>query len=210
LEPERVERARARRRAPATFNDLLLASLGVAVRSWNDERGVSPGPVMLTVPVNIRPADWSGELIANLAATLAVSIPPDSQTDLDAAQLAVAQRTQRLKAQDFAEMLASGGVLPVWLRGMLGPLLPAPSEEPAETPVLSNLGRPDLPARLGPDLPVEALWFSPPVRMPAGLALGVAASDRGLFVTLRYGPELFDPDGAERFAARFLDVLLGE
>ncbi|MDX6607375.1 MAG: hypothetical protein QOD14_1915, partial [Solirubrobacterales bacterium] len=62
----------------------------------------------------------------------------------------------------------------------------------------------------GPDLPVEALWFSPPVRMPAGLALGVAASDRGLFVTLRYGPELFDPDGAERFAARFLDVLLGE
>jgi NRPS condensation-like uncharacterized protein len=209
LTPEQVEGARARRRAPATFNDLLLASLAVAVRSWNDEHGASPGPVVLTVPVNIRPPEWSGELIANLAATLAVSIPAEAQTDLDAAQLAVAQRTQRLKAQDFAEMLASGGVLPVWLRGLLGPLLPATAEEAAEAPVVSNVGRPRLPERLGPDLPVEALWFSPPVRMPAGVAVGVAASDRGLFVTLRYGPELFDADGAESFAARFLEVLLG-
>jgi NRPS condensation-like uncharacterized protein len=209
LAPDELERARARRRAPATFNDLLLASLAVAVRGWNDERGLTPGPILLTVPVNIRPPEWEGELIANLAATLGVSIPPDAQTNVDAAQLAVAERTQRLKGQDFAEMLASGGVIPVWLRRMLGPLLPSPSEEPAETAVLSNVGRPPLPERLAPDLPVEALWFSPPVRMPAGLALGVGASDAGLFVTLRYGPELFDAEGAEGFSTRFLDVLIG-
>jgi hypothetical protein len=45
--------------------------------------------------------------------------------------------------------------------------------------------------------------------MPAGLALGVGASDAGLFVTLRYGPGLFDDEAAERFSSRFLDVLLG-
>jgi hypothetical protein len=75
--------------------------------------------------------------------------------------------------------------------------------------VLSNVGRPELPTRLGPDLPVQALWFSPPVRMPAGMALGIGASEAGLFVTLRYGPELFDADAAESFSARFLDALLG-
>jgi len=210
LTPDEVERARARRRAPATFNDLLLASLAVAIRGWNDERGVSPGPIELTVPVNIRPDEWSGELLANLAATLSVSIPPGVQTDLDAAQRAVAERTQRLKAQDFAEMLASGGVIPVWLRRLLGPLLPTPSEEAAETAVLSNVGRPELPARLGPDLPLEALWFSPPVRMPAGVALGIGASEAGLFVTLRCGPELFDTNAAREFSSRFLAVLLGD
>ncbi len=210
LWPEHLEQARARRRAPATFNDLLLAALAVAVRSWNGEHGRAPGPIALTAPVNIRPPEWSGELIANLAATLAVSIPADAQTDLDTAQQAVAERTRRLKAQDFAEMLASGGVIPVWVRRLLGPLLPAPSDAPAETAVLSNVGRPELPARLGSDLPVEALWFSPPVRMPSGLALGVAASEKGLFVTLRSGPELFDADAAESFSTRFLDVLLGD
>jgi NRPS condensation-like uncharacterized protein len=209
LAPDQLERARARRRAPATFNDLLLASLAIAVRGWNEERGIAPAPILLTVPVNIRPSEWSGELIANLAATLAVSIPPDAQTDLDTAQRAVAERTQLLKEQDFAEMLASGGVIPVWVRRLLGPLLPAPSEEPVETAVLSNVGRPELPTRLGPDLPVQALWFSPPVRMPAGMALGIGASEAGLFVTLRYGPELFDADAAESFSARFLDALLG-
>ncbi len=76
--------------------------------------------------------------------------------------------------------------------------------------MLSNVGRPELPARLGSDLPVEALWFSPPVRMPSGMALGVAASQKGLFVTLRYGPELFDADAAENFSTRFLQVLLGD
>ncbi len=210
LTPDEVERARARRRAPATFNDLLLASLAVAIRGWNDEHAVSPGPIELTVPVNIRPDEWSGELLANLAATLSVSIPPDAQTDLDAAQRAVAERTQRLKAQDFAQMLASGGVIPVWLRRLLGPLLPAPSEEAPETAVLSNVGRPELPARLGPDLPIEALWFSPPVRMPAGVALGIGASEAGLFVTLRCGPELFDVNAAREFSSRFLAVLLGD
>jgi NRPS condensation-like uncharacterized protein len=210
LTPDQLERARARRRAPATFNDLLLAALAVSVRSWNDERGQTPGPILLTVPVNIRPPEWSAELIANLAATLGVSVPPAAQIDLDAAQLAVAERTQRLKSQDFAEMLASGGVIPVWLRRLIGPLLPAPSEEPAETAILSNVGRPELPERLGPDLALEALWFSPPVRMPSGLALGVAASDRGLFATLRHGPELFDRDAAAEFSSRFASVLLGD
>lgn len=209
LSPKSLEKARARRRGAATLNDLLLASLVLTIRSWNDERGVPHGPILITVPVNIRPREWSGELIANLAATLAVSIPPDAQTDLEVAQLAVAERTQRLKRQDFAEMLAAGGVVPIWLGRLLGPLLPTSSEEAGESAVLSNVGRTDLPSELGPGLPVESAWFSPPVRMPSGLALGVAMTESRLFATLRYGPELLDPDSAEAFTSRFLGVLLG-
>jgi hypothetical protein len=37
----------------------------------------------------------------------------------------------------------------------------------------------------------------------------VAASESGLFVTLRYGPELFGSAAAADFASRFRGVLLG-
>jgi NRPS condensation-like uncharacterized protein len=209
LTPEVVEQARGRCREPATFNDLLLAALAVTVRSWNDDRRVAPAPVVLTAPVNIRPDQWSDQLIANLAATLQVSIPNEAQTDLDTAQAAVAERTRRLKAQDFAGMLASGGVIPVWLRRLLGRRGAPPSGGPDETAVLSNVGRPGLPPTLGPDLPVKGLWFSAPARMPTGIALGIAASEAGLFVTLRHGPELFGDDPAERFLSGYLGVLAG-
>jgi NRPS condensation-like uncharacterized protein len=192
----------------ATFNDLLIAALAVTIRGWNDERGIPPGPIAISVPVNIRPERWSRELLANLAATLTVTIPPRVQTDLDTAQEAVAGRTRRLKAQQFAELLASGGVIPVRLRRLLAPLLPGAYAEPIETAVLSNVGRTDLPERLGPDLPVEAAFFSPPVRMPAGLALGVAQSPAALGLVLRYGPQLFDGGSAADFSARLEGVLL--
>jgi NRPS condensation-like uncharacterized protein len=209
LEPGLLERARSRRRSPATFNDLLLASFVVALRAWNDERGVEPHRVVLRVPVNIRPPAWSDELIANLAATLEVAIPPDAQCDLDLAQAAVAERTQALKGQEFASIQAAGGVIPVWVRRLLGPLIPAPSESPDDTAVLSNVGQARPPTALGPDLRVEALYFSPPVRMPSGLSLGVASYGEGLFIVLRYGPELFGDDAAAEFADRFLRVLVG-
>jgi hypothetical protein len=146
--------------------------------------------------------------MANLAATFDLRVPAEALTDLRTAQLAVAERTRPLKEQRFAEMLAGGGVIPIWARRLLrrGTHRVADARE---TTLLSNLGRPELPTRLGPDLPVDAVWFSPPIRMPASLRLGVLTTGTGLFIVVRYGPELFDPASAEAFGERFAEILLG-
>jgi NRPS condensation-like uncharacterized protein len=208
FDPAQLQSAQAARVPPATFNDLLLASLALTVRRWNDERGEPPGPVWIRVPINIRPGEWSTELMANLAATFDLRVPAEPLTDLRAAQLAVAERTRRLKEGRFAEMLVGGGVIPIWARRFLRKATHKTADV-RETALLSNLGQPDLPASLGPDLPVEAAWFSPPIRMPRSLRLGVLTTPTGLFVVVRYGPEVFDAASAEAFSDRFADILLG-
>jgi NRPS condensation-like uncharacterized protein len=208
FDPAQLESAQAARVPPATFNDLLLASLALTVRRWNDERGEPPGSVWIRVPINIRPREWSTELMANLAATFDLRVPAEALTDLRTAQLAVAGRTRPLKEQRFADLLAGGGVIPLWVRRFLR----KPTHSTAdirETALLSNLGQPELPARLGPDLPLEAVWFSPPIRMPRSLRFGVVTTGTGLFVVVRYGPELFDAASAEAFSDRFADILVG-
>jgi NRPS condensation-like uncharacterized protein len=202
-----LESAQAARVPPATFNDLLLASLALTVRRWNDEHSEAPGPVWIRVPINIRPPEWSTELMANLAATFDLRVPAEALTDRRAAQLAVAERTRPLKEQRFAELLAGGGVIPLWARSLV-PRGTRPVPDLRETVLLSNLGRPELPASIGPDLAVEAVWFSPPIRMPRSLRLGVLTTGTGLFVVVRYGPDLFDAASAEAFGARFADTLL--
>jgi hypothetical protein len=71
--------------------------------------------------------------------------------------------------------------------------------------MLSNVGRLD-------DLSfgaaaVEELWFSPPARMPLGLAIGTATMNGRLFLSLRYRHRQFDDAAANRFADLYLERL---
>lgn len=58
---DEVERIAARRVKPASINDLLLAALAVTIRHFNDQRGVAPGRISISMPFNLRPAEWSTE-----------------------------------------------------------------------------------------------------------------------------------------------------
>jgi NRPS condensation-like uncharacterized protein len=212
FDPEETSELLHRRCPPATVNDLLLAALAVGARRWNDAHGVAPARIALTAPVNLRPKEWSSEVIANLATTISVSVPPERQGDLDITQLAIAQRTARLKRQRFVDMIALGGVLPSGLKRVLRPRRRQAGDRPAidSTAVLSNLGRCDDVVGLGGDAGgVTALWFSPPVRMPVGVSIGTVSSGDKLFITFRYGRGLFDEVGIAQFAAGFRQVLLG-
>jgi hypothetical protein len=55
---------------------------------------------------------------------------------------------------------------------------------------------------------VEAVWLSPPGRMPLGAALGVTSYDGRLHVALRYRHAQFDAPAAHAFARLYRDVLL--
>jgi NRPS condensation-like uncharacterized protein len=74
--------------------------------------------------------------------------------------------------------------------------------------MLSNVGAlKELPS-FGPEAgTVTEVWFSPPARMPLGLALGVATAAGRIHLTFRYRHRLWSPDAAKRFAELYLEQL---
>jgi NRPS condensation-like uncharacterized protein len=208
-------RIATRRVKPATINDLLLAALAVAIRRFNDQRGVAPGRISFLMPVNLRPAEWSHELVSNIVSMVPLSIPECAQSDLVAAQAAVAERTAELKEQRLAgamvDVLGVLGICPAglrhaairWSRGHL--------VKSADTGVLSNLG--NLPQTLDFGAgagAVTEVWASPPANMPTGTAVGAVTMNGEMFLTLRYCRAQFDAQGAAQFAADLRKVLLDE
>ena len=112
-------RIAARRVKPATINDLLLAALAVTIRRFNDQRGVVPGRMSLLMPVNLRPAEWSNELVSNIVSMVPVGVPECAQSDLVAAQAAVAKRTAELKEQRLpGAMVNMMGMFGIWPAGV--------------------------------------------------------------------------------------------
>jgi NRPS condensation-like uncharacterized protein len=205
----------ARRVKSATVNDLLLAALAVTIRRFNDQRDVAPGRISLTMPVNLRPAEWSNELVSNIVSTVPVTFPECAQSDLIAAQVAVAEQTAELKEHRLAgvlvDVLGMAGIWPAgvrdaavrWSRGLVA--------KSVDTASLSNLGNLPEPLDFGAEAGAATeLRISPPVGMPLGTAVGVTTMNGEMFLTLRYCRGQFDAEGAARFAAVLRKVLLDE
>ncbi len=214
----RLERAQtaqltARRNPPASTNDLLIASLAVAIRRFNDDRGVDPLHIAIATPVNLRPPDWPHEIVSNIFSSASVPVLAHQQSEVTRAQLAVAERTRVLKQRrqqgGIIDWPLGDGIWPVGILQLATRMLRGPTARSADTAVLSNLGR--LPAQLdfGADAGTATeLWFSPPGRMPLGLAVGAAIIDDEIFLTIRYCKAQFDASGAAAFAHTWREVLL--
>jgi NRPS condensation-like uncharacterized protein len=204
----------ARRAGDATVNDVLLAALAVAVRRWNAGRGRRPGRVALSMPVNLRPAAWRTEVVANLASYVTVSLPARATVDLPRAVAATAARTRRIKRDRLAglvvDLLAGSAMVPVGAKRRLPELIALAGDRGVDTASLSNLGLIEpLPAPGGSGGTVDAIWFSPPLRMPLGAGLGAATLDGRLHIALRHRHPQLDGAGAAAFARLYRDVLLG-
>jgi hypothetical protein len=88
-------------------------------------------------------------------------------------------------------------------------LIPLTGNRVVDTASLSNLEVLDDWPSLGDGAgTVEAVWFSPPGRMPLGAALGAATVGGRLHVTMRYTHAQFDRAAAHAFAEVYRDVLL--
>lgn len=207
-------RIAARRVKPATINDLLLAAFAVTIRRFNDQRGMVPGRISLLMPVNLRPAEWRGELVSNIASMVPVSVPECAQSDLVAAQAAVAECTAQLKEQRLAGVMVDIlGVLGIWPAGVRDAAVRWSRRHPVDTvhtAVVTNLGnlQPlDFGAGAGT---ITEMWGSPPACMPPGTGVGAGMMDGEIALTLRYCRAQFDAEGAARFAADLRKVLLDE
>jgi NRPS condensation-like uncharacterized protein len=202
----------ARRRDGATVNDVLLGALASAIWRWNEDHGVGLERLALTMPVNLRPADWSSEGIGNFAACVRVPVAPRRLSPAEVIAT-VARQTRRIKQQRRAglavDLLSLSSPLPTAAKRHFRHLLPLTGNSIVDSAVLSNLGRvmalPALPSGAGA---ARGVYFSPPGPMPLGVALGAATAGDRLSITLRYRHAQFDASAAAAFADLYRSELL--
>ncbi len=202
----------AKQHGAATVNDLLLAAFHIAIAAWNEEHDEPCGRIGLMMPVNMRPRERWHEMVANLSLFVRVSTLSSERVTPAAALQAVVAQTRRIKERGTAAalmgVLGHADALPLWIKRALPALLPLTGDRFVDTAVLSNLGRVDEPLSFGADAgEVIETWFSPPARMPLGVALGAVTMAGQLHLGFRYRYPLFDAGAAARFATRYVKAL---
>jgi NRPS condensation-like uncharacterized protein len=192
-----------------TVNDLLLAGLHLALDSWNCEHGGTPGRLSVLMPVNLRPASSWYEVFGNFTFMVPVVTRPADRSDPTTTIATIRRRTRRIKNERTpaaaVRLLDVLQHLPRPVKRSIARL--AASQRVVPTAILSNLGRLDENLDFGPDLRAREVWFSPPTRMPMGLAVGAVTAAGRLHLVLRYRHPLFGPAEAAEFANRYLMAL---
>jgi len=196
----------------ATLNDLALAALALAILRWNRERHAAIGDsISIMMPVNLRPSEWSAEVVSNFASYLAIVLPTNMRDDVTEAAAEASRHTTPLKENGAAgwlvDLLEGGTWIPSLVKKQLQHLLPLVQSRFVETATLSNLGRVDIPA-FGEDLPVTEVWFGPPCLSELiPLAVGMAGLRSELFLSVRTNREQIGDAAAEKFVRILRDVL---
>ena len=191
------------------MNDLLVTALHLTIGDWDTAHGVACRRIGVLVPANLRPAAWREEVVGNYSLPARISTTRRSRRSPADALAAVARQTAHKKRYGFGtaflDLLCRSRLLPLWVKRVVILGLPLTGNRLVDTAMLSNVGRLD-------DLSfgaaaVEELWFSPPARMPLGLAIGTATMNGRLFLSLRYRHRQFDDAAANRFADLYLERL---
>jgi NRPS condensation-like uncharacterized protein len=212
LSADETKAVGARRTEGTTLNDVLLAGLAVTIDRWNEDHGMPAGRIALTMPVNLRPPEWRTEVLANFASYTTVPLDRGERDDLPSALEAASKWTRQIKEDALAGTVVDSiqrlSMLPVSVKRRLPDLIPLTGNVVVDTASLSNLGALGAFPTLGEDAGrVEAVWFSPPNRMPLGASFGVVTLDKRLHLTLRYRRAQFDSVAAGAFAELYRDVL---
>jgi NRPS condensation-like uncharacterized protein len=192
-----------------TVNDLLLAGLHLALDSWNAEHGGACGRLSVLMPVNLRPKSSWYEIFGNFTFMVPVVTRPEDRSDPTAIVNAIHRRTRRIKNERTpaaaVKLLNVLQHLPLPAKRSIARLAASPRVIP--TAILSNLGRLDDDLDFGPELGAREVWFSPPTRMPMGLAVGAVTAAGRLHLVFRYRHPLLGPTEAAGFAHRYLTTL---
>jgi NRPS condensation-like uncharacterized protein len=195
--------------AGTTVNDLLLAGLHLALDSWNSQHGGRPGRLSVLMPVNLRPKSSWYEVFGNFTFMVPVVTRPEDRSDPITTVSMTRRRTRRIKDNRtpaavvrFLHVLQH---LPHPAKRSIARL--AASERVIPTAILSNLGRLDEDLDFGPELRAREVWFSPPARMPMGLAVGAVTAAGRLHLVFRYRYPLLGPAEAAGLADHYVAAL---
>ena len=188
---EQVAELNARRPEGTTINDMLIGAVGIAVQEWNRQHNDDANKVMTFMPVNLRPAEWSTDVVSNMFSSVSVSTMSRDRTDLASAARAVAEQTapirRAVRARGAQDLLRLISPLPLGAKRRMPRLLrlTGPRSRLVDTAVVSNLGRPKELASFFGDHPSE-FYFTPPYWGAATVSVGAIAVDSTLYLGLRH------------------------
>lgn len=196
----------------ATINDVLATLLNLAIERWNEQREEPAGRITLMNVMNFRPITWRQEGVGNFSLWVNVATKPAERRSYEDALEAITGQTQKYKSDETAGLLVDllnlAQVLPQPVRKSLTNLMPLTGNFVVDTAVLNNLGRvPDIPDPAGRAGRITGIRFSPPTRMPMGVAVGVVTLRGELTITFRYRRAQFDRFAAEAFRDNFLALV---
>ena len=195
-----------------TVNDVLLAALHLAIAGWNADHGRRSGRIGVLVPANLRPSQWRQDVAANFSLPARVSTSGAARRSRPQVLRALTAQTRRKKRTGLGtamlEPLSRSRLLPLWAKRALTTLIPLTGNRLVDTAMLSNMGSLAEPLSFGPEAgETVELWFSPPARMPLGLAVGAVTVAGRLHLAFRYRHRLFGPEAARHFAERYVKEL---
>lgn len=204
----------ARKPQGCTVNDVVMGAHMMTILRWNREHAQKIGPgISVMMPVNMRPAEWSTEVVSNFASYLAIVARTDRLGSLEEAGLEVNRHTAPAKENGVAgwivDILDRGNALPSVVKKNLQSFLPLVERNFVESTVFSNVGRMDLPS-FGDAGEVVDVWFSPPcLSKVLPLALGLAGVGRELHAVFRSDGRSIGAAAVERYAEMFRETLCG-
>ena len=194
----------------ATVNDVLIAAASLTAGRWIADHGGRADRVVVHMPINARPAEWSREVVANMVIADTASTTARERSGAESCLRAVAGWTEAVKQRGPGPAVAVLHSLPKfpvagrraatqWAKRAGGAL--------ADTLVLSNLGR--IPGDFveGEGLELAEVCFSPPAPMPYGLGIGAAALGDKLVLTLRHRWALWSSSAAGQFGQLLAEEL---
>jgi NRPS condensation-like uncharacterized protein len=193
----------------STVNDVLIAALVLAVETWNQKHGRDAGTVRITMPVDARATPGAGEPLGNLSRLTVITSTPARSVDGTLADITRQTAAAKLLGGpqiDAVSRLFATPWLPVAVKARLLTIARRLTVV-GDTSMLSNLGRVNGSLDFGPDAPTVGMWFSPPVRLPAGLAVGVVTLHGRLNLCFRYRHALLDSRTAAQFTEAFRAAL---
>lgn len=195
----------------STINDVLQTLMHQTIARWNKDHQQRCGRISLMMPMNTRPPERRFELASNLSLWVAVQSRQHDRSSFQALLKHIHQQTAMLKEHGTAglliDLLHEIRSLPLWLKKWLPNLLPMTGNRFVDSSVLHNLGHLPSPLPASSKLQVTEMWFSPPCRLPMGLAIGAATFNQRLHLAFRYSHHQFNATSAEAFSALFLDTL---
>ena len=215
LSPSRTA-ALGRPGVAGTCTDALATALNLAIAGWNADHSRRCGRIGVLLANNLRPASWGDDMVGNFSLAARVSTTARDRRTPQAALAALTVQTRRKRRSGMGtaviEVLGRSPLFPLWAKQTLVSLLPLTGNRLVDTAMLCDLGRMPQPLSFGPDAgDTLEVWFSPPARMPLGMAVGATTSGDRLHLSFRYRRRLLGAEAAGRFVDQFtseLDALL--
>jgi len=200
------------RSASATGTDVLAAALSLAIAGWNADHGRRCGRIGVLLANNLRPPSWADDMVGNFSLPARVSTTAHDRRSPHATLDALSAQTRRKRRVGMGtaviEVLGRSPLFPLWAKQTLVTLLPLTGNRLVDTAMLCDLGNLAQPLSFGPDAgDTVEVWFSPPARMPLGLAVGGVTAGGRLHLSFRYRRRLLDGEATGRLVDRFLSEL---